>query len=863
MQEWPLIGRSEELAFIDSVVRRHDRAGGVVLAGGAGVGKTRLAREAVGLDRRRGALVWWVTGTECARGVPLGAFAELLPEPGDPHTLVHRVVDRIAGGREPVVVAVDDAHLLDDVSALVVNQLVLQRQATVVATVRTGERAPDAIAALWKEEHLERLEIQPLSEPETEALVAAALGGHVEGATVRRLWRLSKGNVLFLRQLVVPGAFRNDGGVWRSAGELEMPPMLTDMVNARILTLSDDVRAVVDLLALSEPLPVDLLDAAVERGAVERAEDAGVVSVESGEDRWDARLAHPLFGEVRRAGMGRLRARRLRGEIAVALADKDFRHSGGQVRRAVLLLESDLAADVALFVQVGEHALGLSDFRLAERLGRAAVAAGGGFGAQAIVAFAAMWSGQPEVADDELAALTSLAENDGQLVRVTVTRATNLAYMIGRLDQARSILDDGVHRVADPLLRDTMRALRAMIDSSTGRLDAARTVATQVVATNGAADATVLIGSCALVVWAATTGRGDLATYAAQGTAACERVAEFANFRSPLITQYVSGLIWAGHLDLADAEAARYRRAVEGSPLAGAGYLTGLVLLARGRLDAARLELREVCAELAPLGSSGGGFYYAALTAWTQCLALRGDLGDARRTQVEMRRRRPPIALFHEPFEHLADAWVAAAEGNVSAAIALAHDAAAIARRLGQHMHTVIALHTATRFGDRNVAPELAELATQVEGPRAAAAAAHAAALAADDAAALTAAAAAFERMGDRLCAADVAAQAADSFSRHGRNGSANIAAARALRLAAECGGAQSPALSLVANPLPLSDREREIITLAAQGLTNREIAERLTVSRRTVEGHLYRASRKLGVASRHEFAAILGRDAK
>jgi DNA-binding NarL/FixJ family response regulator len=146
-----------------------------------------------------------------------------------------------------------------------------------------------------------------------------------------------------------------------------------------------------------------------------------------------------------------------------------------------------------------------------------------------------------------------------------------------------------------------------------------------------------------------------------------------------------------------------------------------------------------------------------------------------------------------------------------------------------------------------------------VDGPRAAAAAAHAAALAADDTAALTAAAAAFERMGDRLCAADAVAQAADSFFRHGRNGSGNIAAARALRIAAACGGARSPALSLVANPLPLSAREREVITLAAGGLTNREIAERLTVSTRTVEGHLYRASTKLGVTSRHEFAAILG----
>ncbi|MGQ4619723.1 LuxR C-terminal-related transcriptional regulator [Nocardia sp. R7R-8] len=862
MQEWPLIGRSEELAFIEAAMRRRDRAGGVVLAGGAGVGKTRLAREAAELQRRRGAQVWWVTATECARAVPLGAFAEFVPDLGDPHTLVRRVVDRIASGPHRVVVVADDAHLLDDLSALVVNQLVLQGRASVVATVRTGERVPDAVAAVWKDEHLDRLEIQPLSEQETEAVVAAALGGRVDSATVRRLWRLSRGNALFLRQLVVPGAFCQDGDVWRSAGEVEVPAMLSDMVNTRMLTLSGDVRAVVDLLALSEPLPADLLDAAVGNGAVERAEDVGVVSVAAEDARWDVRFTHPLFGEVRRAGMGLLRARRLRGEIATALTDRNSPRLDLRLRRAMLLLESDLAADVPLFVEVGERALGLSDFGLAERLGRAAVAAGGGFPAQAIVAFAALWSGRPEVTDVELAVLADLAVDDEQFVRATVTRATNLAYMLGHPDQARAILRQGIDRVAAPPLRDILRALRAMIDASAGALDTVWTVATEILAASGSDDAAVLIASAAMALWASTTGRDELSDYMARGTSASERVAEFANFLAPLTVVYVSGLVWAGHVDRASTAAARYRASVEDSPYAQGGYLVGITLLARGELDAARTELQDECRRLAPLGSSGGGAYYGALTALTRCLALLGDLDAARSTQAQMRRHRTPIAAFHEPLDQLADAWVAAAEGNVSAAITLAHNAAATARRLSQHMHTVIALHTAARFGDRTVAPELAELATHVEGPRAVAAAAHAAALAADDATALIAAARAFEDMGDRLCAADAAAQAADSYRRHQRLGSANLAAARVVRLATEC-GAHSPALALAASPLPLSDREREIITLAAGGLTNQEIAERLTVSRRTVEGHLYRASRKLGVAGRHEFAAILGRDAK
>lgn len=50
-----------------------------------------------------------------------------------------------------------------------------------------------------------------------------------------------------------------------------------------------------------------------------------------------------------------------------------------------------------------------------------------------------------------------------------------------------------------------------------------------------------------------------------------------------------------------------------------------------------------------------------------------------------------------------------------------------------------------------------------------------------------------------------------------------------------------------------LSDRELEILRLAATGLTNKEIAARLVLSDRTVQGHLARIYGKLSVASRTE----------
>ncbi|WP_433015895.1 helix-turn-helix domain-containing protein [Kribbella sp. CA-294648] len=61
-----------------------------------------------------------------------------------------------------------------------------------------------------------------------------------------------------------------------------------------------------------------------------------------------------------------------------------------------------------------------------------------------------------------------------------------------------------------------------------------------------------------------------------------------------------------------------------------------------------------------------------------------------------------------------------------------------------------------------------------------------------------------------------------------------------------------------LANPLPLSGREREIASLVSAGLSNQEIAERLVVSVRTVEGHIYRACNKLGAVSRAELATIV-----
>ena len=112
------------------------------------------------------------------------------------------------------------------------------------------------------------------------------------------------------------------------------------------------------------------------------------------------------------------------------------------------------------------------------------------------------------------------------------------------------------------------------------------------------------------------------------------------------------------------------------------------------------------------------------------------------------------------------------------------------------------------------------------------------------------------EAMGDRIAFAgrDAAAHASLEFRRQNRRGPALTAGGRAERLIDECGGVTF-ATQAAAMPLPLTDREREIATLVAQGLSNSEIADFLTLSVRTIEGHIYRACARVDVATRAELA--------
>ncbi|MFF9184367.1 helix-turn-helix transcriptional regulator [Streptomyces misionensis] len=134
----------------------------------------------------------------------------------------------------------------------------------------------------------------------------------------------------------------------------------------------------------------------------------------------------------------------------------------------------------------------------------------------------------------------------------------------------------------------------------------------------------------------------------------------------------------------------------------------------------------------------------------------------------------------------------------------------------------------------------------------------HAEALARRDGAALDRAAVALEERGFLLFAAEAHAQAVRA---HRDPRAARRSRTRALALARRCPGARTPVLAgLVLGEL--TARQRQIVALAASGLSNREIAERLTLSVRTVGNHLYSAYTRLGTGDRGALPCLVGETA-
>jgi DNA-binding CsgD family transcriptional regulator len=842
---------------------------GILVSGPAGVGKSRIVREALSSVASDGYEARWAVGTTSARKLPLGAFASWAGAGGtDRLQLVRGVIDSVTSAPPgtSVVLGVDDVHLIDELSTFVLHQIVQRAAAKVVLTVREGERVPTEIYEVWKGGQFERLDLQPLSDGDVAELLAATLGGPVDPDAATRLWKLTRGNALYLRNIVeqevADRRIRQENGYWQWIGEPTMPSGLVDLIESRFGALSQPVVDVIDALAVGEPLDMTILRRIADPDAIEEANIRGLITVEAADETLEARLAHPLYGEVRRSRSPETRLRRLRGQVAAELASApDSDDMRGVVRRATLHLDSDLTPDTELLLKAAAGAVWLGDLRLADRLAKAAIRAGGAPRAYFLRAHALSWMPAGQQAEAVLAELSDAQLDDDDRGRLAYMRALNTLWALGDAPRAKNIIDDFA-RSAPPQARIWIDASLTVywfaLDQPQEATQASKSLVLEdLPAVAGTETAWVL------TVMSADAGQTARAVAVANtGYAIASRFFDLPQMRFNIADAHVSALLLAGQIDLGleTAEQVRGEAAeVPGPPQLVGTAIVGRAALFAGRLDSACALLGTAAPALSASGNAmGWGFRYHI--PYATALAMRGATEEAATVLAALDEAwRPFRNLDYE--RSLARAWLVAGQGAITEAITTLLSAAETASAKGQFAAEVMCLQTAVQFGDHSVAPRLTELESIVEGPRVKLASRFAAALAASDALALEEISTEFEQMGDLVAAVDAAAHACTAFRHGDRRGSALGCSARAEALAQRCGGISTPALRDVSEPLPLTAREREIVRLLGSGSSTREVAERLYVSARTVEGHIYRAMTKTGAETREELIKLLAPD--
>jgi DNA-binding CsgD family transcriptional regulator len=866
---WPLTGRSEEMRAVEAVIGSSD-VSGIVVCGAAGVGKSRIAREALAAAVSRGCEGRWVVGTSSARALPLGAFAAWAQsDAADTVQLVRGVIDSLTAapaGRK-VVVVVDDVQLLDELSIFVVQQIVHRGAVTVVLTVRDDDPIPAAVQEIWRGDHCERLDLQPLALDESIELLAATLGGPIDPDAVQRLWMLSGGNALYLRNIVeqevADGRLVLQDGYWRWIGDPVVAPGLIELIESRIGDLPTPVADVIDALAVGEPIELSALVRITDAVAVEAADTRGLVRLEPvvGGVGLEVRVAHPLYGEVRRRRAAPTRLRRLRGLVATELAASDDRDDVRVVvRRATLMLDSDLTPDADLLVRAANGAVWLADLPLADRLAEAAILAGAGPEASFIRAHALSWLSRGDEADAVFGEIETSQLSEDDRAQFAFLRASNMLWVLADPPRAKDLIEEASHSDS-PRARNYVDAFRTVywfaLDQPAMAIQASRDLSLdELPAVVGAEIA------WALAAMAADAGSTTEAVAVADaGYAVAIRSFDAPQMRFNIADAHVSALLLAGHVrDAVDvAEQARQQAA----DLPGAAHLLGDAVAGRAALAAGRLDTAWSLLELAAPGLSasghGIGWGYRYHFPRTTVLAIRGSTDEAAAAFAALDEiRRPFRSLDYE--RSLTRAWVVAGQGAVSEAVSIVLAAARRAAHHGQFAAEVMCLQTAAQFGDHSCATRLRQLEEIVEGPRAGLAARFAEGLASADDAGLAELSSDFESIGDLVAAVDAASHAAVAYRRHGQRGSALGCSTRADALSRQCGGARTPAFLAASEELPLSEREREIAMLIADGLSNRAIAQRLTLSVRTVESHVFRAMAKTGTTSREELANLVRR---
>jgi len=866
---WPLAGRGTELAALAAAIASPN-CSMVVLYGPAGVGKTTLADAALAQAVATGRPTARVLASAAAALLPLGALAPVLPPDIDAISTPRGVFNAALGALQALgdgatpMLFVDDAHLLDASSAVLVTQLVAADAVVVVATIRDGESLPDVVAGWWRTRNVVRLDVGDLTRAAVADVLTTALGGPVGADTVFTLHTASGGNPLVLRELVhlaiAEHQLRSDTGTWRLLGVIPPSRRLADLLDARLALIDGASRFVLDQLALCAPLGASELTGDVTAAQIETLERIGLVRVVTDDLRQQLVLGHPLYGEVLRAELLTTR----RNAILLAVADRvttlGARRREDARRVATWRLDGGGAPDPALLIQAARIARLANDFAGVERLATVLRRIEPSVESTILLGEALSELGKFEESETVFAEPLPDGTSDVHVARHTTVRAKNLQWGLCDWESALSVVQTARAHIG-PEFIDDLLAEEAAALSFSGRPQQALDLLARITSTSPNIAVQVAIDrSVALSM----IGRpNDAIEVADVAFAAHLDLADPMGLAHPgtHIVNRAFALIEAGRLHEAiEVSVAGYDIAVTGRiPMAQIWFanMLGKIEMLRGRLIDSRGWYREG-ASTARLHMFRGPLRLA-IAGEAAADAMLGN-GEAAADLI-MELEALPEFLFLAHDQTIGSAWSLWANRSAGAARGALIAQATLAAATFNRSSAAWLLHDAARLGAIGTAVALGILAAESDSALITVRATHAAALDAADPHALGDVSRQLEGIGMDLVAAEAASSAADAFRRALDQRSAAHEARRSRELAARCQGAVTPGLAVIDSIVPLSAREREIALIASQGVASQEIADQLYLSIRTVNNHLQRVYTKLGVTGRAQLAEALATD--
>ncbi|MEZ3160933.1 LuxR C-terminal-related transcriptional regulator [Microbacterium sp. BWT-B31] len=805
------------------------------------------------------------------------AFAGLLGQPAARQTtaLTQAITGLQAALNGPrCVVAIDDCDLLDAASISAVGTALDGRSIPLLSSASTARAAQDmSLDAIVRPGV--RLVMPPLGFDASYEIVQEICDhGSVSTDTVARIHSRGGGLPGLVHAIadigVHEGLLTQDNGVW-SAGTRLWSPRLAFAVEPFLQGLGPETLSGLIKLSLVGAIDVSVAKSLVGWSELEELDDRGLLTFLTGADQVSMSVYPPLLAEHLRNERAGARRLRILDEINEALARSEFTSGelGRQLpdlhRAAAPLtsirdrgafmtssggdphdLENRAAAEAVLNRLVHEKLLSETlDRRAALERDRDAKSA------LEYVTLLMVQGADVEAIDAVLAeAMRGTTPQD----RVRLTAARALLWALGALDpdKASELLDAQL-----PLAgawAPALEARRAQIRLQFTGAPAAPHPLPQAIVSPLVLDEVRLTRAQELIaIGRPRAAIAELDLVRTDAARVATRVSVF----------HAVALAVAGDLDGAEAAARRnYDDALARLDLAlltGHGYVIALVHSLRG--DDARLR-----DHLLPLLSLGFAplcflpFQLGIIVSATRFAARLGQPATAR----SLADQAEALGLHLGPHPGML-----AAQARAHAEVAGGGDPSAAADALWtaaedayERRYLITALLAGVQSIKLDAVPQRAEAmvrwAEDAEPDGLAAMLADfAAATVASDPYARLASASRLRRRGFAGLALSLQVAAATDLADRDPE-RANVEIRRACTLATQLGGEYPRYTAALTSRALLTGRERQVAELAVAGLTNGEIAGRLQLSVRTVESHLYRVFRKLGVQDRHDLAAAL-----